>query len=502
MDRPASLLRHIWGLGLRLRVEGDKLLLRRRAGSLAIDRLRDIQERKAELISLLHKQSATAIPNIAPLTYWQEHHWRTIQEQGNTVPDRYMVALALLLEGTLDVGLLARCIHSLTVRHESLRTRVIEFDSIPVQQIDEPKAREFVVERVAAPPGVCVDDAAHGALLDFFSEPVDLRVGPLFKAKLFALNHNKHVLALYIHHMFTDAESLTQFFTELWRSYQRNGEGSSPEAQTDRFQFADYATWLRSDAFDWHEGFWKEKLRDAPPVIWPANEGHDPNQQSCTRSAGVVFPESFTGNLQRLARHLGTVPGLILLAAYGVFIAHWCEQTDFVIPFASNGRTSPEHAEVLGWLAYPLLIRFRVDHELAFKDFASCAIQEYMLALENADGGRLSLRSPFVSQGTFFRWATALASQDARFATHWIARDLAISQFPHQLSRPPLAFTPVALGAGMYHEGVRGAVLYRTDLFHEKRLLALMASMHATFEGLVRDPSTRIGNCAPLMSKR
>jgi len=508
MDDLACLQQQIRDLGLRLRVESNRLLVRAGACPLSAGLLSAIQERKQDLVALLVEGGATVAPNVAPLTFRQEWHWRIMQEEDSITSAKYMIPIALMLEGTLDVPLLAQSIDTLVIRHEPLRTRFIQVGSTPMQQVDEPRVGQLVIEEVAAIGDADPEDGARNALLSFFSEPIALYKGPLFRAKLLRLSDSKHILAICIHHMITDVESLTQLFTELWKMYKEEDDDDRSQSPRRRFQFGDFSAWQRSSAFDGHEEFWNEKLRDARPVAWPADTESVSDRRFAAKYINVDFRQSFSDELQRLAQRLGVIPGLVLLGAYAVFITHWCKQSEFVIPFVTNGRTAPEHANAMGWFSYPLLVRLRVEQDLAFTEFTEYVAREFMLALEYADGGMHLLRQqPYISSGTLFRWATAVQYNDAFAATRWMKsrRDFDIRLFPLQLKRAgsdTLRISPMLLVLHLLHDGVKGGFAYRSDLFSQKRMGDLVQSMRVTFEDLIRQSNTRIGERVSCISNQ
>ena len=93
-----------------------------------------------------------AIPRLPPADSYavsaaQRRMWILSQLEGGSAA--HTIALALRLDGPLDVAALQRAFAALVARHESLRTRFVDIDGEPRQIVDESaegRALNLIVE--------------------------------------------------------------------------------------------------------------------------------------------------------------------------------------------------------------------------------------------------------------------------------------------------------------------------------------------------------------------
>ncbi len=97
------------------------------------------------------------------------------------------------------------------------------------------------------------------------SRPLDLRAGPLVRARLVHLGPREHLLALTVHHIVSDGWSngiLTRDLCALYTAFLQDKPSPLPELT---IQFADYADWqqarLAADDFAAQRDYWRQQAR-------------------------------------------------------------------------------------------------------------------------------------------------------------------------------------------------------------------------------------------------
>src|SRR6202035_212096 len=147
----------------------------------------------------------------APLSFAQQRLWFLDRLQ----PDRavYSLPTALVLRGALNAAALERSLGEVVRRHGTLRTRFVEEDGAPWQEILEDagatSSPNFSLPRIdlgALPP------ERRPAERDRIGReearrPFDLARGPLLRAALVRLAAGEHALFLNLHHIVSDAWS-------------------------------------------------------------------------------------------------------------------------------------------------------------------------------------------------------------------------------------------------------------------------------------------------------
>ena len=178
-----------------------------------------------------------------PLSFAQEGLWFLDRlEPGRPT---YNVGSAVALRGPLDPAALAGALNAVVRRHEALRTRFVEIDGEPRQDVQPAcrvtlpqvdlsslpeTARAAGLERLVSPAG----SAAVRRL------PADLS-----SARLGGLEGGRHVLLLGVHHIVFDGWSEDLFWHELSTFYAAAREGSSSPLSDLALQYADLAVWQR-----------------------------------------------------------------------------------------------------------------------------------------------------------------------------------------------------------------------------------------------------------------
>jgi hypothetical protein len=187
----------------------------------------------------------------APLTVQQEWLWGMVQQYRTW--NFCLYTFALRLSGPLNVELLRKSLETLVRRHGALRTRIVSVDGQARQQIDE--VLEYHLEVVSFRNNSQSQNevSARSYIDDLFTRRIDRGDGHLFEVRLLKLADRVHVLALAIHHIISDAFSLSLMFRELWLLYAELSQGHRCSLTGSPPQYADYASWQRKGDCDWRE---------------------------------------------------------------------------------------------------------------------------------------------------------------------------------------------------------------------------------------------------------
>jgi hypothetical protein len=151
--------------------------------------------------------------------------------------------------------------------------------------------------------------------------PFDLGAAGLFRASLFRMSDQEHLLILNLHHIICDEWSLKVLFQELKEFYQGFVAGRPISLPALPIQFADYARWqqqwLCGPICDKQLAYWKEHLKgSAGPIELPADRvpgsSSGPEGGGCVRPLGRTLSES----LKDLAARNRVTLFMVLLAGF------------------------------------------------------------------------------------------------------------------------------------------------------------------------------------------
>src|SRR4051812_38873374 len=144
-------------------------------------------------------------PPRLPLSHAQQRLWFIDRLEGTST--EYNMPEALRLEGPLDHGALERAINTIVARHESLRTHFEEVNGDPSQVIVPELHVPVPVENLRTLDTTAQQAAVQGAMTREWSEPFDLRQGPVLRVRVLQLGANAHVLLRTMHHIVSDGWS-------------------------------------------------------------------------------------------------------------------------------------------------------------------------------------------------------------------------------------------------------------------------------------------------------
>ncbi len=228
-----------------------------------LGRLVDARQQAAAPQSLVPAPVAEAAAP-APLSFAQQRMW--ILDQLDPTGAAYVTPSVQHIRGPLDVPLLEGALRSLVNRHEALRTTFQLIDG-ELQQVvaDDTSWALPVVE----PPHPGPDGAAFEELLRAdASRRFDLSRGPLFRACLYRMARDSHVLLLVMHHIVSDGWSMGLLFEELGVLYTGGPSASlTPLAVQYRDATRWQRGWLQGEVLDSQLSYWRKRLAGAPQLL-------------------------------------------------------------------------------------------------------------------------------------------------------------------------------------------------------------------------------------------
>ncbi|HEV3050105.1 MAG TPA: condensation domain-containing protein, partial [Longimicrobium sp.] len=429
-----------------------------------------------------------------PLSFAQERLWFIDRlEPGSST---YNIPTALRLAGAMDERALERALGEIVQRHEALRTIFPEADGSPVQVIVPFGGFALPVEDLSG-----LDDADREAAVrrragEEAARPFDLSAGPLFRAALLRLSAEEHVLLLSMHHVVSDGWSMGVLFRELsalYAAYREGRESPLPELPV---QYADYAVWQREqlagEVLDRQLAYWQERLADAPALLELPTDHPRPAVQTYRGAAvPVQLSPELLERLQALGRSEGATLYMTLLAGFQVLLGKYAGSEDVVVGSPIAGRTRREVEELIGLFINTLVLRTDLSGDPSFRDtlrrvreatlgayahqelpFEKLVVElqperslshsplfQVMFALQNVGGGGGALPGLSLS-------GAGAAMEIAKF-------DLSLE----------LAATP---------QGLRGALIYNTDLFERRTVERMTGHLARVLEQVAADADVRL----------
>src|ERR1041385_1043868 len=174
-----------------------------------------VEEKRKLLADLLRQQDLE--PKKFPLSFAQERLWFLTQLE--PVNPSYNLPFALQLTGDLDVAALEKSINAIVARHETLRTRFAAVDGEPFQFVSANGTASFEVLDLTSLPATTAESELKRLMTSIAEQPFNLAQDCPMRASLLKLSTNEHVLVVTMHHIISDAWSVSIFTQELSSFY-------------------------------------------------------------------------------------------------------------------------------------------------------------------------------------------------------------------------------------------------------------------------------------------
>jgi amino acid adenylation domain-containing protein len=314
-----------------------------------------------------------------PVSIVQEHVLR-IERALPGLP-QFNLRVAYRLQGRLNVSALEQSLAEVMRRHDSLRTAFVWKGEQPVALI-APAAdidTSLVVEDLAdrAPEASDRIKALLLAKAELRAEQeawttFDLSRAPLWRMRLLRLGADDHVLLLILHHIIIDGWSIGVLMEEVSELYSAFVAGRPAQLPEPALQFSDFARWQRgwftTDSAARQFTYWKERLREAPPVF--ATNGAVGSELLGARVAHepVHLANDLVARLRALSLSQGGTLFMTLLAGFKALLLARSGRNDICIATAMANRSQLRTERVIGPLENTTLIRTRIDADLSFQE--------------------------------------------------------------------------------------------------------------------------------------
>lgn len=448
---------------------------------------------------------------IFPASFAQQRLWFIDQLlPGNAL---YTIPLIFRLNGQLYRSHLQQSIQAIADRHEILRTTFEVVDGQLVQVITPalPVSLPWIDLR-QLPSDIC-ENTVLEQIEQVVQQPFHFNTGPLFRVQLWQLQDTQHVLLLAFHHIIFDEWSSGVLIRELGEHYAALVDHRSPTCSTLPIQYADFAHWQR----EWLQGevlhsqlrYWKQQLQDVPMMHLPgATQRSSLNplaQEHQGASQLVEFPQQLLNALEKLSQDIDVTLFMTLLAAFQVLLHHYTGQTDIAIGSPIANRHRSELEGLIGFLVNSLVLRTDLTGDPPFRELLTRVRTVTLAAYDHQDLPFEKLveeLQPVRSLGQNPLFQVVFALQNTPMET---------------LDLPGLVLSPMELetktarfdlecylwkcadnfrdlwGKGWREtDGLRGIIVYNTEIFDNSTISALLDHFQTLLEGIVNNPDQRL----------
>ena len=203
----------------------------------------------------------------------------------------------------------------------------------------------------------------------FTQLPFNLESDSPIRAMLVALEDQRHILLLTLHHIVADRWSVGIFMQEVAELYSvfSNGQPSSlPELS---IHYGDFSAWQRNQGGRWdsHLEYWKQKLNDIPPFLkLPSERCRPPVRTYSGNVYTVELSESLSASIKLFGNRHNASLFMVMAAAFSTLLYRYTGANDIPIGYPTAGRNFEQTEHLIGFFVNTLVLRCRLQDDLSF----------------------------------------------------------------------------------------------------------------------------------------
>lgn len=490
--------------GILLWLENGQLHYKAPKGALTPEEIAELRARKDEIIALLtergHENEIESTPVVdtrlhkAPLTFSQLARWNSLRQERR--PFTRSLASAMRLYGPLDIDSFRKAFAEIVRRHDALRTQIVVSNGMVMQEISTTSVSELNVCDLSKAPEEALETEVNRLIELHMLKPCDPAKDPLLEASLITIHDREHVLILALEHIISDAASLSILIRELSAAYFDALEGRPFSLPRIDIQFPDYAAWQRNEEtsrVEQHGAYWLKHLAGCRRLRFPLDDTLSPLGRSGWGTVPVCIGRELRDELQRWCRSNQTTLTMCVFAAYVVFVLRWCDASEAVFPYQTDGRVSGKIDNTIGYFAAVLYLRIALKDDDSFLDLLQRVTEEYCKAYDHADLSYIDAQipQPDFTLNSGFNWVP----DEARFQSTSSSRSndtvtsvLIPDRYPVAFANLEFDCEPCILLTDLRDE-VTGTVSFPLSRFSAETMTRFSRSLLKLIAALISQPT-------------
>ena len=428
---------------------------------------------------------------------------------------QFNLPFAYRLQGPLNVPALERSLAEVVRRHDSLRTVFTWRDDVPVALVmpDIDVKSILIVKDLAARAPTrnarvkelllikAELEAEQGSL-----KPIDMNHAPLFRAYLFRLDAQDHVLLLVLHDIIIDGWSMVIFMEELSELYAASIAGRKAQLPEPAFQFSDFARWQRlwstSAAANRQFAYWKGCLDKVSPLFTTPKINIGGELTSRVVQEPFQISNDLVAHLRGLSHSRDVTLFMSLLAGFKTLLLLRSGRTDICVATLMANRSQLRTERVIGPFANTTLIRTQIDADLTFSE-ALNRVREAVLEAYARQELPFDIIATRLAEETGLCPASLIQVYfvlQVAFRRPVKLPDVIVRPFGYQEGRSVMPIDRAWLSITLKEtpSGITGVCGHKNDLFEPNTVQDWIADYTAILAKAAANPNKQLGRLADL----
>ncbi|RTE06428.1 amino acid adenylation domain-containing protein [Paenibacillus whitsoniae] len=440
-------------------------------------------------------------PAEVPLSFAQRRLWFLNCLEGPS--PTYNIPLVARLSGPLNPAALTAALQDVVRRHETLRTMFPEKNGVSAQLVLDADACEVKLLVAEVTEEELADELAVAVRYGF-----DLAKELSFRAHLYVLGPEEHVLLLLLHHIVGDGWSLDPLTCDLTAAYEARVKGEAPAWSPLPLQYADYALWqeqLLGDESDPNSliarqvAFWKETLRALPDQLeLPTDHPRPAESTHGGDTIAVRLPAELHTRLLALARETRTSLFMVVQSGLAALFTRLGGGTDIPLGSPIAGRNDDALSDLVGLFINTIILRTDTSGDPSFRELLERVRATNLAAYEHQDvpfERLVEILNPPRSRARHPLFQIMLAFQNTpepQLPFSGVTADLRLDTVGRAKFDLTIEFRERKLADGT-PDGIDGWFEYSSDLYERATVEKLAARLQLLLEQAWAAPDKPIG---------
>ncbi|MEH1969388.1 non-ribosomal peptide synthetase [Nostoc sp.] len=450
---------------------------------------------------------------VFPASFAQQRLWFLDQLiPGNAI---YNVPTVIRLTGSLNKAALEETFNEIVRRHETLRTTFIVLDGQPLQAIAPNLTIPISVLNLQQLPVDEQEVKAKCIITAEIEHPFNLSFGPLLRVMLLVLSETEHILLLNMHHIICDDWSMGVLIRELGTLYAAFAQNQPSPLLELPLQYADFAhwqrEWLQGEVLQTQLAYWREQLNSISILHLPTDKPRPAIQSYQGATQFLELPKKLVDALEKLAQQEAATLFMTLLAAFQTLLYRYTHQEDIAVGSPIANRNRSEIEGIIGFFVNSLVLRSNLSGNPTFRELLG-RVREVTLGayshqdlpfeklVEELHPERNLSHHPLFQVVFGFQNAPMSALELPGLVLSFLNINLKKTRFDLELHLWKCSedFRSLWGGNWEYSEGLRGVMVYNTDLFDRATISRMVEHFKSLLSAIVANPEERIANLSLL----